>query len=167
MTQPERGWETDLEFVVVKNLDGARKALADNEADIFFWERYTTSPFVENGEFRRLDDRLTPWPAFVVCANEHSLAKKAEAIKALLSEVNSICQRLAGDAETTCAAIADRYKLAPNKVAKWWETMQWNMDWEIDEASMIKAVDYLRRLDLIDVGDTDSLAVLNQVCQNF
>ena len=163
----ERGWETDLEFVVVKNLDGARKALADNEADIFFWERYTTSPFVENGEFRRLDDRLTPWPAFVVCANEHSLAEKAEAIKALLSEVNSICQRLAGDAETTCAAIADRYELAPNKVAKWWETMQWNTDWKIDEASMIKAVDYLRRLDLIDVGDTDSLAVLNQVCQKF
>ena len=164
----ERGWETDLDFEVVKNIDGARAALAGGEADIFFWERYTTSPYVESGEFRRLADRLTPWPAFVVCASEKALAEKSEAIKALLNQVNSICQQLAADGDQTKATIVDRYKIASEKVALWWETTQWNMDWEIEEAPIVKAVEYLRRLKLIDVKDSvTDLEVLARVCEKI
>ena len=147
----ERDWETELDFAVVKNLDGAREAMAAGEANVFFWERYTTSPFVENGEFRRLDDRLTPWPAFVVCVSELALANKGDTIKALLNQVNSICQRLAADAEETKATIAQRYKIAPKKVAKWWETTQWSFDWNVDAAEITKAITYLRKLNLIEI----------------
>ncbi len=162
----ERGWETDLDFEVVKNIDGARAALAAGEADVFFWERYTTSPYVQSGEFRRLDDRLTPWPAFVVCASETALAEKSEAIKTLLNQVNEICQRLSTEAEGTKATIADRYKLAPEKVAQWWDTTQWNTGWEMEETSIVKAVQYLRRLDLIEVADAVTDAeVLRRVCK--
>ncbi len=150
----ERGWETDLDFEVVKNIDGARAALAGGDAEVFFWERYTTSPYVQSGEFRRLDDRLTPWPAFVVCASDKALAEKSEAIKTLLNQVNEICRRLFSDAEGTQATIADRYKLAPEKVAQWWDTTQWNVGWEIEEASITKAINYLRRLELIDLEDS-------------
>ena len=149
----ERSWETELDFAVVKNLDGAREAMAAGEANVFFWERYTTSPFVENGEFRRLDDRLTPWPAFVVCVSERALANKKIAIKALLDQVNSICQRLSEDAEQTKATIADRYKIAHEKVAQWWETTKWSVDWNIDEAEITKAIAYLRKLNLIEIED--------------
>ena len=147
----ERGWETELDFAVVKNLDGAREAMSAGEANVFFWERYTTSPFVENGEFRRLDDRLTPWPAFVVCVSERALADKGDAIKALLNQVNSICQRLAADAEQTQETIVQRYKITPEKVAKWWETTQWSVDWNIDAAEITKAIAYLRKLNLIEI----------------
>lgn len=150
----ERGWPTDLDFEVVRNIDGARAALAEGQAEVFFWERYTTSPYVENGEFRRLEDRLTPWPAFVVCASEKALAEKSAAVKGLLNQVNDICQRLAVDGEATQATIADRYQLAPEKVAAWWKTTQWNTNWEIEEAPLVKAVNYLRRLDLIEVKDS-------------
>ena len=35
----ERGWPTDdIEFVRIKNLDGARKALAADEVDVFLWK---------------------------------------------------------------------------------------------------------------------------------
>ena len=150
----ERGWETDLDFAVVKNLDGAREAMAAGEANVFFWERYTTSPFVENGEFRRLDDRLTPWPAFVVCVSENALANKGDAIKALLDQVNLICERLAADAEQTKATICKRYKIAPEKVAQWWKTTQWSVDWNVDQAEITKAIAYLRKLNLIEIKDT-------------
>jgi len=164
----ERGWETDLDFAVVKNLDGARAALSGGEAEIFFWERYTTSPYVESGEFRRLADRLTPWPAFVVCASEKALAEKPDAIKALLNKVNEICQRLSADGEGTQAKITDRYKLAPEKVAQWWETTEWNVGWEIEEASIVKAIQYLRRLELIEVKDAvTDLEVMGRVCEEF
>ena len=149
----ERGWETDLDFAVVKNLDGAREAMTAGDANVFFWERYTTSPFVENGEFRRLDDRLTPWPAFVVCVSESALASKKSAIDALLDQVNSICQRLVDEAEQTKTTIVDRYKIAPEKVAQWWETTRWSVDWSIDAVETTKAVAYLRKLNLIEIED--------------
>ena len=164
----ERGWETNLDFAVVKNLDGARAALAGGEAEVFFWERYTTSPYVENGEFRRLADRLTPWPAFVICVSEKAMTEKTDAIKALLNQVNVICDRLAADEAQTQATITDRYRIAPEKVAQWWETTEWNTGWEIEEASIVKAIKYLRRLDLIDVKDTVAdLEVMGRVCQEL
>jgi len=164
----ERGWETDLDFAVVKNLDGARAALSGGGAEVFFWERYTTSPYVESGEFRRLADRLTPWPAFVVCASEKALAEKSEAIKTLLDQVNKICQRLSADGEGTQATITDRYKLAPSKVAQWWKTTEWNVGWEMEEASIVKAVNYLRWLQLIDVEDSvTDLEIMGRVCREL
>ena len=164
----ERGWETDLDFEVVKNIDGARAALSAGDADVFFWERYTTSPYVDRGEFRRLDDRLTPWPAFVVCASDAALAEKSQPIKALLNQVNSICQRLAADGDQTQATIVDRYAITTEEVAQWWETTQWNTDWEIESASIVKAVKYLRRLELIDVEVAASdEQVMERVCGGF
>jgi len=164
----ERDWETDLDFAVVKNLDGARAALSGGGAEVFFWERYTTSPYVESGEFRRLADRLTPWPAFVVCASEKALAEKSEAIKTLLDQVNKICQRLSADGEGTQATITDRYKLAPSKVAQWWKTTEWNVGWEMEEASIVKAVNYLRWLQLIDVEDSvTDLEIMGRVCREL
>ena len=161
----ERGWETDLDFEVVKNIDGARAALTGGEADVFFWERYTTSPYVQSGEFRRLDDRLTPWPAFVVCVSAKALADKSESIKRLLNQVNEICQQLSTDEAATQATIADRYQLAPEKVAQWWETTQWNVGWNIEEAPVVKAVNYLRRLELIAVADSvTDVEVITRVC---
>ena len=39
----ERGWETDSpKFEAVGSLEGARKAFAAGEAEVFFWEKATT-----------------------------------------------------------------------------------------------------------------------------
>lgn len=152
----QRGWATELEFVVVKNLDGARRALAGGEADVFFWERYTTSPMVESGKFRRLDDRLTPWPAFVICANQQSLTYKQDAIRVLLDQVNAICRRLICDADPTQQIIADRYEIDLKKIQQWWQTTRWNTDWTIQRDPFLDAIDHLRRLNLIQTDDSAS-----------
>ena len=43
-------WSVAPEFVVVDSLEGARKALAAGDAEIFLWERFTTQPVVDAGE---------------------------------------------------------------------------------------------------------------------
>ena len=146
-----RGWPTaDLSFVVVKNLEGARQALAANEADIFFWEKYTTNPFVENGEFRRIGERLTPWPAFVVCASDKAIAQRGDAIARLLNQVNKLCRQLTESPEDTINQISQRYKLPVDQTAAWFETLQWSFDWEMDTDKFLAAVKYLQSLDLIE-----------------
>ena len=146
-----RGWSTaDLSFVVVKNLEGARQALAANEADIFFWEKYTTNPFVDNGEFRRIGERLTPWPAFVVCASDKAIAQRGDAIARLLNQINKLCRQLAESPENTIDQISQRYKLPVDQTAEWFETLQWSFDWEMDTDKFLAAVKYLQSLDLIE-----------------
>ena len=146
-----RGWPTaDLSFVVVKNLEGARQALAANEADIFFWEKYTTNPFVDNGEFRRIGERLTPWPAFVVCASDEAIAQRGDAIARLLNQVNKLCRQLTESPEDTINQISQRYKLPVDQTAAWFETLQWSFDWEMDTDKFLAAVKYLQSLDLIE-----------------
>ncbi len=146
-----RGWSTeDPSFVVVKNLDGAREALATNEADIFFWEKYTTNPFVDNGEFRRLGQRLTPWPAFVVCASDKAIAHRGDAIARLLNQINKLCRQLTGSPESTINQISRRYRLPVDQTTEWFETLQWSVDWQMDDAKFTSAIDYLQSLKLIE-----------------
>ena len=66
----ERGWPIEnMKFSKVDNLDGARAKLKSGKVDVFLWERFTTQPLVDQGEFRRIDQREVPWPAFCVSAN--------------------------------------------------------------------------------------------------
>ena len=146
-----RGWPTtDLEFVVIKNLNGARQALAANEADIFFWEKFTTNPYVDNGEFRRIGERLTPWPAFVVCASDKAIAERGDAIARLLNQVNKLCRQLTESPKDTINQISQRYKLPVDQTAAWFETLQWSFDWEMDTDKFLAAVKYLQSLGLIE-----------------
>ena len=70
-----RQWNTsNLCYVEVKNLEGARRALADGRADSFFWEKSMTHPLVAAGEFRRVGTFTSPWPSFVVCASSTLIA---------------------------------------------------------------------------------------------
>ena len=57
----------DPEFEVVGDLQGARKALKNKEADLFMWEKFTTKPLVDSGEWSRVAEVPTPWPCFAVC----------------------------------------------------------------------------------------------------
>jgi DNA-binding transcriptional LysR family regulator len=70
-----RGWPSaTLGWVEVGTLEGARRALAAGQADAFLWEKYTTSPLVEAGAWRRVGEVKPPWPAFVVLARAGAVA---------------------------------------------------------------------------------------------
>ena len=57
------------QFTVIKNLDGALESLGDLSTDVFYWEKYTTKPWVDSGQLRRVGEFVTPWPCFVIAAN--------------------------------------------------------------------------------------------------
>ncbi|MFM7765118.1 MAG: hypothetical protein ACKO6I_05600, partial [Sphingomonadales bacterium] len=56
---------SDEPFVITQHIDGTRKTLAEGNADYFLWEKYMTSIWVDNGEFRQISEITAPWPAFV------------------------------------------------------------------------------------------------------
>ena len=145
----QRGWPTDaMQFEVVKNLAGAREALASGEADIFFWERFTTSPFVANGEFRRLGIRETPWPAFVICVRQEVLEQKGEIVSQMLNVINEQCRNLM-ESSSAVEEIAQRYELDSDQVAEWFSMTQWSTTVGSPVEKLDVAISFLQKLKLV------------------
>lgn len=66
LAQRENCQLNDSNFVLSKDLDGAREALKNGDADYFLWEKYMTRPLVHSGEFAMTSEISAPWPAFVL-----------------------------------------------------------------------------------------------------
>ena len=62
-----------LRFEIVGSLEGAREALREGRADGFMWEKFTTKPLVDSGEWRRVGECVTPWPCFALAATPAAL----------------------------------------------------------------------------------------------
>ena len=83
-----------MRFSKVGNLTGAREKLANGKVDVFLWEKFTTQPLVDSGEFRRIGERIVPWPAFVVCARNEFLANNNVGIRQVLTVVDEYCEKI-------------------------------------------------------------------------
>lgn len=120
-----REWSTKkLKFETVGTLEGAREALANKTADAFLWEKFMTKPLVDSGEWRRISERPTPWPCFVVVVREEIMNKHAELVSGVLQVVRSYGQQLKFNPEAP-ALIARRYGLKPEDAKTWWDDVRW------------------------------------------
>lgn len=118
-------WPVDAQrFVVVDDLDGAIEAFAADRADVFLWERFTTEPVVEAGLFRRIDDFVSPWPAWVVCVNSAFWQRERAHVERLLGRVTAEAGRLAR-APDAVSRIAAAYGLREAAVGEWLARTEW------------------------------------------
>lgn len=129
----QQGWPVaEMEFVLVENLDGARAALREKRAEVFFWEHFTTKPYVDNGEFRWLGDFPPPWPGFVVCANRDALAANYAVIDDLLARVFAQAAQIKQNPDSP-ALIAKRYQLQQADVRAWLAATRWVDERQLDQ----------------------------------
>ena len=151
----ERGWPTDdIDFVKIGDLSGARKSLAAGESDVFLWEKFMTKPLLDLGEFRRIDDRVVPWPAFVIAVRDDVLESCEVAVSKVLQVVADVCQKLKNDPSAK-QVIAQRYELLPEDAEAWLQRTEWNNDFEFPEDSLKTVFDYLKMLNLLDDPQVD------------
>ena len=124
----ERGFDSQsMSFVVVDTIDGARAALAAGSADVFLWERHMTQPLVDAGEFRRIGERVVPWPAFVVSARQEYLSHGADELRRCLDIVASYAARLKRDADSA-ELISKTYEIDLTDASAWLADVRWSQD---------------------------------------
>ena len=120
--------ETD--FVIVNDIDGATKALANGDAEIFLWEKYMTMPLIESGYLRRIGEIPTPWPGFVIAARNEICETKETALKRMLEVIRTA----SGDFMThpdNFELIAKRYNLKKDKMYEWFQITEWETTGQI------------------------------------
>ncbi len=146
----ERGWDVDSpQFEIVGGLEGARKALAAGDAEVFFWEKATTAPYVENGEFRLVGIRKTIWPAFVICVHEKVLESHSDQLRVLFDVLIRHCQELVS-AEDAVKRIATRYRLDPHETEMWFSTTEWEESYAMPDRALPVVIQYLNRLGIVN-----------------
>ncbi len=146
----ERGWPGDSpQFEIVGGLDGARKALSAGTAEVFFWEKFTTAPYVDSGEFRLVGVRETIWPAFVIVARNELLSAESDSVRALLEVLNEQC-KLVSESGGSVAKIAARYDLEQEEVARWKALTAWNTDFVCPDDAIQTVIRYIDRLGIAD-----------------
>lgn len=120
-----RGWPTEsMNFVTVGHLDGARAALRSDDARVFFWEKHMTQPLVDSGEFRRVGQRVVPWPAFVVSGRKTILEKQGRQVRAVLDIATRIARNLKRRS-TAAALISETYGIKSKDVTAWLADVRW------------------------------------------
>lgn len=112
------------QFAVIKNLEGALQSLQTGESDVFYWEKYTTKPYVDSGLVRRIGEFLTPWPCFVIAAREEILDRDSEAIVRMLQTIHFSCSRFMEE-DDNIELVAQRYEQQHEDVARWYHITEW------------------------------------------
>lgn len=138
---------TDLDFEVIKNLDGAVLGLPNGIGDYFMWEKFTTKPFVDDGTFRVVDHCPTPWPCFVIAVRNELLENDPETIKSVLATINETTAKFK-DIPSIETMISNRYNQKLEDVKEWLELTEWSQD-NISQQTINNIQDKLLELDII------------------
>ncbi len=146
----QRAWDPSKQnFVKVGNLEGARESLAALESDGFLWEKFTTKPYVDSGEFRRLGEVRTPWPCFVMAARNSVLASNAEAIEIMLSVIRKYCLQFMYRHDAI-ELVASRYGLEVKDAARWYGQTQWSSNDQMSRPVLHNVINTLNAVGVID-----------------
>ena len=143
-----------MQFVVIDNLEGARRSLATGESDVFLWERHMTQPLVDAGEFRRVGEREVPWPAFVVSVGEDLLASHAGAIRETLDIVAGYAQRLKNGAHSA-QLISEAYGLELRDAERWLSMVEWSRSRDRPDEALRGVIAALTAQGAIESTDVD------------
>ena len=146
----ERGWPVqEMKFSKVGNLQGAREKLKNGKVEVFLWERFITQPLVDSGEFRRVGERIVPWPAFVATVRKDLLAEQESTIHQMLKLVEVECEAFSNSPDKI-DIVSDRFHMKIEDSAAWFKQLEWNFDFDCPTETTVKLIDYLEQVKIIE-----------------
>lgn len=137
------------QFTVIKNLDGALAALEDQSTDVFYWEKYTTKPYVDSGQLRRVGEFVTPWPCFMIAATNDILEREPDSIIRMLRTIHDSCDKFM-QTDESIALTAQRYEQKTKDVERWFHATEWAIHGWISNKTLRSVVQNLRLANIIE-----------------
>jgi len=146
------------QFHVIRNLDGALASLSQQETDVFYWEKYTTKPYVDSGQLRRIGEFITPWPCFVIAATNTCIAERGEALGKMLAVIQAECTAFMRNNIFSIAQVADRYEQKAADVERWFHSTVWADHSKLNPQTIQNVIYSLMQTGVIEEGkDFDEL----------
>lgn len=143
------GWNPEkLEFNVVGNLDGALEAMNPETPEMFLWEKYTTKPWVDSGDFKRIGEVPSPWPCFLIVASEKAISEYGDLIFELRDLVYQTSSEIQNNPQTPME-IQKGYGLELEDVKDWLSQTTWETEAKISQSEMAEAMEKMKELGFI------------------
>lgn len=140
--------DKDLNFEVIKDLNGAIAGLTNGDADYFLWEKFTTKPLVDDGTFRRIGNCPSPWPCFVIAVREDFIESNKDDLKTVLGIINNTTSEFK-NIPSIDKTIANRYEQKLVDVQEWINLTEWSQEL-IDEQTLMHIQKELFALNIIN-----------------
>ncbi len=137
------------QFHVIQNLNGALESLEKRQTDVFYWEKYTTKPYVDQKKLRRIGEYATPWPCFVIAVKNEFLQEHTSALKRLLKVIHRSAYNFMhypGAVEK----IEKRYGLKRHDVEDWFHSTEWSTTPYLGEKTIKNVLFALSRAAVIE-----------------
>ena len=138
---------TNIQFEIVNNLDGAIESLSEGKSDYFMWEKYTTKPLVDNGTFKRVGECPTPWPCFVIAVRNEFLNENKSVVNLILDIINATTEEFK-QIPSIDRTLATRYHQKLEDIQQWLAQTQWSQK-NLDEKTFDKIQNKLSDLNII------------------
>ena len=113
----------ESQFEIIKNLDGALASLSSLDSDVFYWEKYTTKPYVDQGILKRLGEYLTPWPCFVIAVRDEVLEKQADNIIRMLRTIHDSTDKFMHNPQAI-DMVSKRYNQLKPDTERWFHSTE-------------------------------------------
>lgn len=133
------------DLIEVRSMDGAAESLSKNESQIFYWEKYTTKPFVENGVMRMIGEFSAPWSGFLIVASDIALTKKEKYIQQVLSIINDTSAAFT-QSSNSVNVLMERFNMSQEDATAWLQATVWSSDFSIRVSGLENAKNALLKV---------------------
>ena len=113
--------------MLFRSVQGAVDSLTKNETDIFFWEKFITSPWTDKKILKRIGEFPTPWPCLVIVANNAFLNKHQDLTQKIIQIVQARAKKLQADPGLP-KLVSDRFGLTSANALAWCNSVHWNIE---------------------------------------
>lgn len=121
--------EAPFEFTVLDNFKNMRDKVNDGTCDYFMWETFTTKPYHDSGEIKRIGQITPPWPAFMFAAHVDLLANHKQDLVKVLNAIEKATEVFMAEKEDKSIELVMRMLNYPEEdVRRWFETVRYAND---------------------------------------
>jgi sulfonate transport system substrate-binding protein len=138
----------EKDFVLIENMNGALKSLENNESKVFFWEKYTTKPYVDKDLIKRIGEFVTPWSCFQIIASNQFIEQNKNSLKDLNQIINFSSKQFM-KANNSIEEVSQRFKLDILDAYNWFYSTEWCIDQNISEKMLENVIYSLNKINII------------------
>ncbi len=147
------------QFQIIKNLDGAIESLSSLESDVFYWENFTTKPYVDKGIFKKIGEFKPPWPCFVIAGREQSIEKFENEIRAVLNNVFTVAADFY-KSNNRIKIISQAYDIHEDDVSEWFDQLSWSSQVGVEKQMISNVLNLLKSSEMINDDSSVTLELL-------
>ncbi|KAI9248181.1 hypothetical protein BY458DRAFT_536625 [Sporodiniella umbellata] len=151
-----------FDFKVLNNFQAMRDAVNEKSSDYFMWETFTTKPYHDSGEVKRIGDITPPWPAFLFAAHNDLLSAHVNELKKVLGAIQKATfQFMEQKDHDSIQKVIDILGYPEIDVRRWFKTVHYApRHHEVSQNALEVTLSTLLKADVI----TEPTKELNDLC---